>query len=434
VIHVLVVGLQLAIGLGLALLAGRRNWAPRLAVTLCVGAALRLLILVIAVRDSTWQPQDLGVDFLDAAKAVLNGQDPVNHIQREGGWHFLPFMAYLLAGERQLGLWLGLGWGSAARLLAVLSDFALIPLAGRLAAAPAGGPHDGTAVDADAAAAAARRRALVSFQYACMPLAIMVSSIHGQFAPFTLLLGVGALLAARNRRAGLAGVLIGLSVTSTSWSVLLLPGIMLVVPGLRRRLIVFGWTVAVPAAFLLSSWLVLDTPFTRLPATAKAIISTRPVVGDWGWTAIATHGLPDVSPTYGHIGTLVLVIALLAAGWWWRRADALTLTVALLLVFVVVTYRFGAQYLLWPLPFLIARPTRGTWAAITAASVWAGIGYLYTTRLSQGGWWHAHTWWSLSSFAVIPLLIWAMPWQRRRGRPAQTPAGTAPAVVGAASS
>jgi hypothetical protein len=403
VIHILVVGLPLAIGLGLALLAARRNWAPRLAVTLCVGGVLRLAILMIAVRDHTWQPQDLGVDFLDAANSVLQGEDPVNHLHREGGWHFLPFMAYLLAGERQLGLWLGLGWGTVARLAPVIADFALIPLTGRLAAAG----NDEAAV---------RRRALCCFQYACMPLAVMVSSIHGQFAPITLLFGVAALLAARAGRPHIAGLLVGLSVTSTSWSVLLVPGIMLILPGVRRRLAVLAWTVAVPGAFLLSSWLVLDTPFGRLPATAKAIISTRPVVGDWGWTAIATHGRLSVSPTLGHIGTLVLVLTLLAAGWWWRRADPITLTIALLLVFVAVTYRFGAQYLLWPLPFLIARPTKGMWAAITASGVWSAFGYLYTTRLDEPTWWHTHTWWSLSSLAVIPLLIRALPWDRRRGQ------------------
>jgi hypothetical protein len=401
VIHVLVVGLPLGIGLGLAMLAARRNWAPRLAVTLCVGVALRLVILMIAVRDHTWQPQDLGVDFLDAANSVLQGEDPVNHLHREGGWHFLPFMAYLLAGERQLGLWLGLGWGTVARLAPVIADCALIPLTGRLAAAGTG-------------AADVRRRALCSFQYACMPVAVMVSSIHGQFAPITLSLGVAALLAARGGRAHLAGLLIGLSVTSTSWSVLLVPGIVLFMAGARRRLTVLCWTAAVPGAFLLSSWLVLDTAFTRLPATAKAIMSTRPVVGDWGWTAIATHGKLSVSPTLGQIGTIVLVLALLAAGWWWRRADPLTLSVALLLVFVVVTYRFGAQYLLWPLPFLIARPPRGMWAAITASAIWAAIGYLYTTRLDEPTWWQTHIWWSLSSLAVIPLLIRALPWDRRK--------------------
>jgi hypothetical protein len=413
VIHVLVVGLPLAVGLGLALLAGRRHWAPRLVVTLCVGVALRIFVLVVAVRDGVWQPQDLGVDFLDAANSVLHGQDPVNHLQRAGGWHFLPFMAYLLAAERQLGLWLGLGWGAAARLAPVIADIALIPLVSRLAAP--------------------RRRALCGFQYACMPLAVMISSIHGQFVPITLAFGVAAVLAARGRRTHLAGLLIGLSVTSTSWSILLVPGIMLMLPGVRHRLAVLGWTMATPGAFLLSSWLVLDTPFGRLPATAKAVISTRPVVGDWGWTTIVTHGKPAESAMYGHIGTLVLLLALLAAGWWWRRADPITLTIALLLVFIVVTYRFGAQYLVWPLPFLIARPTRGTWVAVTAASVWAAIGYLYTTRLSEADWWHAHVWWSLSSFAVIALLIRALPWQRRRGRPAAAQAELPPTAVGAAS-
>jgi hypothetical protein len=223
---------------------------------------------------------------------------------------------------------------------------------------------------------------------------------------------VAALLAARGGRANLAGVLAGLSVTSTTWSVLLVPGIALTLPGVRRRLTVLGWTVITPALFLLSSWAVLDTPFTRLSATAKAVVSTRPVVGDWGWTAIATGGRLAVSPTMGHVGTFVLLAAVLAAGWWWRRADPITLTIALLLVFLVCTYRFGAQYLLWPVPYLIARPTRGTWAAIAAGAVWAAIGYLYTTRLSEVDWWHAHTWWSLSSLVVIPLLIRALPWRR----------------------
>jgi hypothetical protein len=409
VIHVLVMGLPLAVGLGVAMVAAWRGWAPPIAVSLCVGAALRVAFLLLAANDHTWQPQDMGVDFHDAADSVLAGEDPVNHLRREGGWHFLPLMAYLLAGERQLGLVLDLGWGYVARLGPVLADIALIPLVGRLAG---------------------ERKALAAFLYACMPLAVMVCAIHGQFAPITLLLGVGALLAARGGHAHWAGVLAGLSATTTTWSILLVPGIVLAVPGLRRRITVLAWTVIAPGVVLLSSWFVLDTPFTRLPATAKAVISTRAVVGDWGWTAIATGGKLSVSTTFGHVGTLVLIVALLAAGWWWRRADPVTLTIALLLVFVVVTYRFGAQYLLWPLPFLLARPTRGMWAAVTASAVWAAIGYLYTTRLDEPSWWHTHTWWSLSSLAVIPLLIRALPWDSRVSR---TPARTRPLPTGSTS-
>jgi hypothetical protein len=391
---VLVMALPLAIGLGLAGLAARRGWAPGLAVTMCAGASLRLVVMLIAAQDS-WQPYDLADDFLKTADYVLDGRDPLLallEIREGGGWHFLPFMAYLLAGERELGLVLGLPWEFTARLGPVLADLALIPLVGKLAT---------------------ERRELRSFQYACVPPALMISGIHGQFVPITLLFGVAALLAARRQRGWLAGLCIGLSVTATTWSVLLLPGVLKSVRGLRSRLTVLGLTGAVPLAFLLSGPLVLDTPLSRLPDSIKTIISARPVVGDWGWTALVTGGEQQVSPALSRVGSLVLLTAVIAAWWWWRRADPLDLTIALLLVFIVVTYRFGSQYLVWALPFLIARPTRGTWPAIIVASGWAAFGYLYMTRLNYIAWGETHTWWALSSPIVIAMLIWALPWRRR---------------------
>ncbi|MFC7584795.1 hypothetical protein ACFQYP_14450 [Nonomuraea antimicrobica] len=251
-----------------------------------------------------------------------------------------------------------------------------------------------------------------------MPLGIMVSGIHGQFPPITLALGVGALVAARAGRAHWAGLLIGLSVTCANWSVLLVPGVLMAVwagnarrPGTARRqcLAVLGWTAAVPGAFLVSSTVFLDTPVTGLVELAKAIMSTRPVVGDWGWTALATGGTMTVSPALGQIGMPVLLIGLLAAGWWWRKADPVALTAVLILVFLVVTYRLGAQYLMWPVPYLIARPPRFVWPAITAASAWAAAGYLHVETLLGMTWWQFHTFWSLSSLLVIALLVAALP-------------------------
>jgi hypothetical protein len=386
--------LPLALGLALAGLAARRGWAPGLAVTMCVGVALRLVVLLVAAQD-TWQPYDLANDFRDTADHVLAGRDPLLallEIRGGGGWHFLPFLAYVLAGERQLGLLLGISWEVAARLGPVLADLALIPLVGKLAS---------------------EHRELRRFQYACAPLALMISGIHGQFVPITLLFGVAALLAARRQRDWLAGVCIGLSVTATTWSVLLLPGTLMSVRGPRRRIIVLGLTGIIPLAFLLSGPLVLDTPVSRLPDSVKTIISARPVVGDWGWTALVTGGEQTVSPLLSRIGSIVLLAGVIAAGWWWRRADPLDLTLALLLVFIVVTYRFGSQYLVWALPLLIARPTRGAWPAIIVASVWAAYGYVYLTRLNFLAWGEARVWWALSSWIVIPLLVWALPWGRR---------------------
>lgn len=399
-IHILVMGLPLAAGLILAILAGRRRWAPSLRVALAVGAGLRLVVMLIAATDS-WQPYDLTRDFRATAVAVLNGHDPLVYV-RSGGWHFLPFMAYVLAVQHDMGL----PWRIAGRLVPILADMALIPMVGRLAD---------------------ERGATRSFQYACVPLGLMVSALHGQFPPVTLVFGVGALLAARGGRPHLTGVLAGFAVTSTSWTVLLLPGLLIATPTMRRRLTVLVWTAAVPAVFLLSSSVFLGTPLRRLPATAAGALSTRPVTGDWGWSAFASAGHQIVSASYSRVGTPLLVLGLLAAAWWWRRSDPIDLTLALLLVFLILTYRFGTQYLLWPVPYLIARSPRGTWPAITVASLWAAAGYLYLTRLGEFGWRHAHIWWSLSSIAVIVGLIRVLP--RRSRSDGDTPAGLPPDSV-----
>jgi hypothetical protein len=395
-------GPPLVTGLALALFAGRRGWAPPLWAALAVGAALRIVIMLIAADDPV-QPYDFEYDFRDAGEAVLQGQNPTTHL-REGGWHFLPFLAYVLAGQVELGQLLGLPWNVAGRIVPVLADLALIPLVGMLA----GGEH----------------RRLRAFQYACVPLGVMVSAGHGQFPPITLLFAVAALVCARASRTHAAGLLIGLSVACTNWSVLLVPGVVLAVAGTRRRLAVLGWTAAVPAAFLLSSSLLLDTPIGRLPTLVKQIMSTRPVVGDWGWTSLVTGGGQQVSPTLGRIGLLILLAGLAAAAWWWRRADPIDLTVVLLLVFLVLTYRLGAQYLLWFLPYLIARPTRGAWLAVVAASCWAAFGYLRLYDAFGIGWWPGHMWWAYSSFLVIPVLIRALPWDRRVAVPRPGAPGT----------
>ena len=397
-IHVLVMGLPLAGGLALALLAERRRWAPPLAVALAVGAVLRLAVMSIAAQDS-WQPYDLAIDFRDTADAVRGGNDPLFEL-REGGWHFLPFLAYLLAGVRELGELLGLSWEFTGRILPVLADLALIPLVARLSADPS-----------------PEVRARRGFQYACAPVVLGVSALHGQFGPITLVLGVAALLAARNGRAHLAGVLIGLSVTSANWSALLLPGIVLALPALRQRIAVVAWTGVVPVAFLLSSIPVFGTPLDKMPEALSAAMSARPVVGDWGWTAIATGGNQTVDAAYGTIGTPVLAIALLAALWWWRKADPVSLTLALLLVFLIVTYRFGAQYLAWPMPYLVMLWKRGAWPVYIGGAVWAAFGYVYMTRLDGAGWADAHVWWALTSLLIIAFLIRALPPREPEHRP-----------------
>lgn len=396
-IHVLPEAALLAVALVLAVVAERRGWAPSARTSLLTGAALRLALVVSAAGDAA-QPYDFHNDFRDTAYNVLTGHDPVLNI-REGGWHFLPLMAYAFAGALRAGQLAHVSWDVMGRLVTAGADLALVPLVGRLAS---------------------ERRALRRFQYACAPVALMVCAVHGQIEPVALALGVGALLTARRGRTTVTGLLLGLSITAGSWPVLLAPGVLVALSGARRRAAAAAWAVAVPAVFFLTTPLVVGESPRFLEPAARQLLSTRPVVGDWGWSAWFTGGAQALSAPIAAAGTVLLVCGLLGAAYVWRRADPADLTVALLLAFLVVTARFGTQYLLWALPYLVARPTRHAGPALFAMTAWAAFGYLFMMRLSHDGWVAAHAWWSFSSAVVVAVTVFALPWERR-DRPVRPP-------------
>lgn len=396
-IHGVAEGALLAAALVLVIVAERRGWAPSARTALLTGVAFRLALVLLAAGDAA-QPYDFAHDFRDTANNILTGHDPVLNI-RAGGWHFLPLLAYVFAGALRLGQLLHLSWGVMGRLVTAGADLALVPLVGRLAP---------------------ERQALRRFQYACAPVALMVCAVHGQIEPVALALGVGALLTARRGRPHVTGLLLGLSITAGSWPVLLAPGVLVALRGARSRLTAAGWAVAAPAVFFVTTpFVVGESPRFLWPA-AKELLTTRPVVGDWGWSTWFTGGAQALSPSIAKAGTVLLVCALFTAAYLWRRADPADLTVALLLSFLVVTARFGSQYLLWTVPYLLARPTRRSWPALLAMTVWAAYGYLFMMRLNHDHWVSSHAWWSCSSAVVVIAMIFALPWERR-DRPVRPP-------------
>jgi hypothetical protein len=380
----------LGVGLVLFLLAQWRDWQPSLLTALGVGAALRAGVWYVAATQS-WQPYDYKKDFIAAAVAVLHHHDPMLS-GRPRGWPFLPTMAFVFAAELKLAQVAHLSWAFVGRIAPILADLALIPLIGKLAS---------------------QRGRLRRFQYACNPLPILICALHGQLEPEVLALGVAAFLVARSHRAAGAGALLGLSMAIGSWSVLLAPGVLLMLPGARARVRAACCAVAVPLAFLLTSPLTVGTPVRRLPTVVHRLIGLRSVIGNWGWTIPVTHGHLKFVPLVGRIGLVALVIALAVAAYLWRRADPIDLTSALLITFLVVSPRVSVQYLVWPLPFLAARPTRFASPAVLAMGVWDGIGYLALGPRRGPSWVHPNMWYA-TSWLVIPLLILAMPWDRRR--------------------
>ncbi|WP_326820648.1 hypothetical protein [Streptosporangium sp. NBC_01756] len=439
--YAILTGLVLVSGVVLAVLAQWKGWRPSLLAILAVGIGFRLLIMATSAID-TWQPVDFVNSFKPAGEAILNHRDPV--LGSNGGWHFLPTIPYVYG----LLLWLGIPWEIGGRLVTVVADIALIPLVGKLA----GGP----------------RASLRAFQYACNPLAILVASVHGQVEPVALVFGVAAFVVARGpgapdrpglvndpitlarqsvsalgfggavrhalsaapdavrralaphpgekpalRRALLAGLLMGLALCAKSWPIWLIPGMLLLLPTVRARVVAFVATGVAPVFFLVTLPIFAGTSLSQLPEVIRVIQDIRPIVGEWGYSAILVGGDWTLDAGIATFGTRLIYVTMVVVAILWRRADPVDVTTALLLAFMVVTPRLGAQYLLWFMPFLVARPTRFAWPAIIGVSLWAGYGYLYMTQFDSKTWWELHSVWAQCSIVLLPVLALAMPWGRR---------------------
>jgi hypothetical protein len=427
----------LAVGTVMMLAAQWRGWRPGLRTALAAGVVLRLAVWWLALKRVP-QPWDFAFDFPFAGASVLHHQDPV--LANPGRWHILPLMPFVLAAELKVGQLTHLSWRVAGKLAPVAADLLLIPLVGRLAGDRGLLAGDRGLLAEDRSRLAGNRGRLAAFQYACNPVSIMVCTVHGQWEPVSLALGVGALLVARSGRAVPAGLLGGVSAATGGWPILLFPGILLALSpsnslaGLFRTGQGRVWrkwiqagvsAAAVPAVLLVSSPLTVGTPVSQLPHVARLLIGARSIVGDWGWTAIVTAGQEQGDRLLAQIGKLILIAALLGTLYLWRRADPLRLTLALLIAFLVATPRMGVQYLMFPLPFLLARGGRSSSSAVVASAAWQGAGYFLLAGLtSYTAWEVIHPWWALSSLAVIGFLLAALPWSRRERHLTDVPAGT----------
>jgi len=400
----------LAIGIALMLIAQRRDWRPSLALAIYIALVLRLAMLALTWRT---QPYDLANDFQTAGWDVLHHQDPIINT-RQNGWGSLPPYAFMLAAAYWASVHLHINWLIIARIPAILSDLGVVVLVGVVARA------------------AGERAALRRFQYACCPLAIVVSGIHGQAEPFCFLFCLAAfavILRAgpqiSGRRAAAAGVLFGLGVAAQTWPVVFGPALFLAVPAWRRRAQFTAGAAGILALLFVSLPLTVGTPVARLPYIATQFFETRPSFGTWGWGGLWLSMHPTKLPvwqdplwlTAGAVGTKVAIACALLAVWWWRRAHPLDIATATTTTLVALTPSFGTQYLLWQAPSAIARPARFSIALQVVLGVYAAMFYLPMEMLTYRNWEMANALMMLISIFVIAFMIAALPWERRRWQP-----------------
>jgi Glycosyltransferase family 87 len=408
--------LLLVIGVVLMLVAQRRDWRPSLALAVFTAVVLRLVMLGL-----TWRtlPYDLVYDFKAAGLDVLHHQDPILN-NRQNGWGSLPVYAFVLAAAYWGTLHLHISWLILARLPALFCDLGVVVLVGVLAEA------------------AGERAALRRFQYACSPLAILVSSVHGQAEPFCFLFALGAfalILRAgpriSGRRAGAAGILFGLAIAAQTWPVVFAPALLLALPAWRRRAQFTAGVAAILALLFVTLPLTVGTPVAKLPFIATQFFNTRPSFGNWGWSGVWLTVHPTALPVWqdplwlnaGSIGTKLAIVGALLAVWWWRRGHPLDIATVTTTTLLVLTPSFGNQYLVWQAPSAIAKPARLSIPLQIVLGAYAAIFYLPLQMLTWQNWEIANDVMMFVSLPVIAFMILALPWRRRRQwQPPATPA------------
>ena len=406
--------LLLATGVALMLFAQRRNWRPSLAMAIYTALVLRLAMLAFAYRI---QPYDLVNDFQTAGFDVLHHQDPILNT-RQNGWGSLPVYAFVLAGALWTTLHVHVSWLIIARIPAILCDVGVVVVVGELARA------------------SGERAALRRFQYACNPLAILVSSVHGQAEPFCFLFVLGALAIilragpqVSGRLAAIAGILFGVAIATQTWPAIFGPALLLALTSWRRRAQFAAGAAGVMALLFVTLPVTVGTPIAKLPYIATQLVETRPSFGNWGWAGVWLTVHPTRLPVWedtlwlhaGSIGTKVAVVGALLAVWWWRRAHPLDVATATTTALVALTPSFGTQYLVWQAPSATARPARLSMALQIVLGAYAAILYLPMQMLTAHNWVIADDVMLFVSLGVIAFMIAALPWQHRRWHPPQPP-------------
>lgn len=280
-----------------------------------------------------------------------------------------PFMIHVLAGWGALADMSGLPLRFWLRLTCALADVGSLALVLRMWGAR--GP--------DAAA-----WTTLALFVAC-PISIFVSGFHGNTDPILMFFVLLAILLVEWRRpAWLAGVALGMAMNVKILPALLVPAVLLGLPGTRRRV---EFCAGAGAVVLLGSLPVL--------AVAPEVIAPRVLgygsqAGPWGISLLGLASLHIqhlrwLYDLYARHGKLLSVGLVVIASWWpgpRRCESALFLRIGLLLfLFLSVTPGFGAQYLTWLVPWVVALGVGPTATYYVAAGVFL---FAYYTAASGG--------------------------------------------------
>jgi len=239
--------------------------------------------------------------------------------------------------------------------------------------------------------------------FAASPIALLISGFHGNTDPilvFFLLLSI--CLVEGRRSAWLAGVALGMAVNVKILPVLLVPAVLLALPGVRQRI---EFCVGAAAVVLVGS---LPTLVAAPEVIITRVMGYGSQSGPWGLALVAMvlqnphlAWLHDLHARYGKLMALGVV---LGSSWWPRsrafQSALFTRAGFLLFLFLSLTPGFGVQYLAWLAPWVVALGVRTTATYYLAGAVFL---FAYYTAAAGGFLWDLAN--SLERFPWTPVVL-----------------------------
>ena len=215
---------------------------------------------------------------------------------------------------------------------------------------------------------AEQNRLRVLMCLALCPTAILISGFHGNTDSvmiFFVLLSIYLI-----ETAWLAGLVFGLALCIKVAPFIFLPAILFYLSSFRKRLIFL--TIAVGVFLLCSLPYIASDP----RAVFDMVFGYSSIYGPWGWPQLAVLAFPN--PTYLHgrfdvqgshatfasILKYVNILSIVGVSLWLNlrkpKPDLLIQCGLIIAIFLFLTPGFGAQYLIWLVPFVTALGLRAT--------------------------------------------------------------------------
>lgn len=208
-----------------------------------------------------------------------------------------------------------------------------------------------------------------AFLYAINPVAILITTLHGQFDVIPIFFILLAIYLIKIKKELGAILSFSFAILIKTWPLLFF---MIFAKNIKNKKLLI-WVTILPLLFMfLYCWI-----FKASPADiGKIVINYQGLSGIWGiWDLLDLLGKKDIF--FQKIMTMIFLITFLSYSWIQKEKDLIKNILKLLFFFYVFTTNFSIQYFAWIIPFLILIKPKNYFKLIIFISIYLLSFYYY---------------------------------------------------------